>query len=252
VASTPTTLSSATGTTLALRPARSRRSAVYVGLGVMAAGGVIVIAATGGGSDAARSEAAPAPAVAPSAPAVPPPAPAPAVAVPAEPPPASAPRAAAPNAEVSARTKDVLTRFVAWSRKHEGAPCPAITELDGAPRDPWGHAFRLTCTEQPDDQIIGAISAGPDGAPGTADDIASWQLGREVTDSVRGARWVAAAPPPSKPLRSERGLAAGTKRGPGTSGAQPAETKPVAGAKPKQTKPGKKIELDENGLPINR
>jgi hypothetical protein len=61
--------------------------------------------------------------------------------------------------------------------------------------DPWGHPLSLTCTDQPANQRIGALSAGPDGALGTPDDIGSWQLGRDVTDLVHGSRWVAARSP---------------------------------------------------------
>jgi len=61
-----------------------------------------------------------------------------------------------------------------------------------------GHPIEITCTDQPADQMIGAVSVGPDGARGTADDVGSWQLGREVTDVVRGARWVAAPPKPER------------------------------------------------------
>jgi hypothetical protein len=57
----------------------------------------------------------------------------------------------------------------------------------------------MTCTDQPANQTIGAISAGPDGTLGTADDVASWQLGREVTELVRGPRWVAAERPAVRP-----------------------------------------------------
>jgi hypothetical protein len=69
--------------------------------------------------------------------------------------------------------KDALARFAAWSRDHPGAPCPDAATL-GAPDDPWGRPPAITCTDQPGDQVVGAISSGPDGEPGTADDIASW------------------------------------------------------------------------------
>src|SRR5262249_35312445 len=114
-------------------------------------------------------------------------------------PPVLAPRVPSPSAEIVVQMKEVLSQFVAWSRDHWGAPCPDIGALGEVPRDPGGNAFRLTCADQPGDQIIGVISAGPDGKPGTADDIASWLLGGDVTDSVRGRRWVTAAPP-SPPL----------------------------------------------------
>jgi TonB family protein len=78
---------------------------------------------------------------------------------------------------------------VTWSKDHSGAPCPDAAAL-GAPNDPWGHPLQVTCTDQPGNQIVGVMSAGPDGDPGTTDDVASWQLGNEVTDLVRGPRWV--------------------------------------------------------------
>jgi hypothetical protein len=39
--------------------------------------------------------------------------------------------------------------------------------------------------------MIGIVSAGPDGKLGTDDDVASWQMGHEITDVLRGARWSA-------------------------------------------------------------
>jgi tRNA A-37 threonylcarbamoyl transferase component Bud32 len=243
-ASLPTTLSSAAGASSVARPARSGRVAALVGFGVVAAGGVIAIVVSRGGSDAASPEPGPA--------SVPAPAPAPAPEAPSAAPPAvRPPDKPDPNVEVVARTKDVLRRFVAWSRDHQGAPCPELAALGDAPSDPWGHPFRLTCTDQPGDQIIGAISSGPDGVPGTADDIASWLLGREVTDSVRGARWIAAAAP-SMPAKPEPGSKADPSGKPAVSTVKPAETKPANGAKPKQERRGDTIELDVFGLPKKR
>jgi len=232
-----TTLSAATGTSGAPRPARSRRVVALVGLGVTAAAAAIAVAVTrggpdvvtGGGSDvvASRSGSSSAPSPTPPVPEA------------SSPP----PRKPDQGAEVATRTKDVLARFVAWSRDHRGAPCPDITALGDPPPDPWGHAFRLTCTDQPGDQIVGAISSGPDGALGTADDIASWLLGGEVTAAVRGARWVAAAAPPSS------APPAGARQKPVPSPARPAAP---GGARRPQPRPDKGIELDENGLPIKR
>jgi len=235
VVSLPTTLSEAAGASSTVGPAqRSRRAAVLIGVGAVAVLGVIVAFVTRGGSDPPRPEAgsvsasaSEVPGKVPTQPSVP------------------LPERADPNAEVATRMKDVLTRFVAWSREHQGASCPDIAAFGETPRDPWEQAFRLTCTDQPGDQIIGAISAGPDGSPGSADDIASWQLSRDVTDIVRGARWVVAA-------KLDLGSKAEAKREPVPSAVKPVESKPAAGAKPKQAKPAKSIELDENGLPINR
>jgi len=103
--------------------------------------------------------------------------------------------------------KALLAGFVAWSHEHAGEPCPKASAIGPVVQDPWGHPLELTCTDQPGNQMIGAISAGPDGAPGTQDDVGSWQLGRDVTDLVHGTRWVAATrpavvkPPRPKPPR---------------------------------------------------
>ena len=72
---------------------------------------------------------------------------------------------AAPDADLH----DLLVAFTRWSTTHAGAPCPTAAEL----------GFRklaLTCTDQPADQIIGAIAPGPDGVLGTADDVKSWTV----------------------------------------------------------------------------
>ena len=94
----------------------------------------------------------------------------------------------------------MLTRFATWSHDHAGAPCPDAATLGAPASDPWGHPWRITCTDQPGDQIIGITSAGPDGTNGTVDDIDSWQLGPTVTQLAHGARWVTkAATPPTTP-----------------------------------------------------
>jgi hypothetical protein len=110
------------------------------------------------------------------------------------PPVAALPVPAAPaipdrQAAVTAAMQTVLRRFTDWSHDHAGEPCPGPAALGGDARDPWGHPLQLTCTDQPADQRIGAVSAGPDGVPGSDDDIESWSLGREITELVRGPRW---------------------------------------------------------------
>jgi general secretion pathway protein G len=43
------------------------------------------------------------------------------------------------------------------------------------PKDPWGHEFIYECPGKHNSQAYDITSLGPDGAEGTADDIASWQ-----------------------------------------------------------------------------
>ena len=204
-----TTLSSAAGTSPSSvsspPPRRSSRGPVIGGLVVIAAGAAIAVVATratpghepvrngsAGGSDA--------PPVVSAKPPAPPPQP-----DPVPPPPPPAPAAPDPAVEVGKQMKLVLASFVAWSRDHAGQPCPAASALGAPVNDPWGHPLELTCSDQPGNQIAGAISAGPDGVLGTTDDISSWQLGREVTEAVRGSRWVAAAarPPAAVPATAK-------------------------------------------------
>jgi hypothetical protein len=211
-ATSPTTLSAAAGAVSASSGKRSR-ALLFGGIGVVAAiGGVIAVVATRGGSEESAAPAAStssAPAAAPAtAPAPTPPAPPPA------PPPD-------PRAVIGARMKDVLQKFVAWSRDHGDAPCPDLAALGVTAAD-----LKLTCTDQPGDQIVGVVSA---------DGVASWELGNDVTGIVRGARW-APHPPPSVANAHAKKPA-------------PAPTKP---APPAKTKPTKSVELDENGLPVAR
>ena len=121
------------------------------------------------------------------------PVPAAAAAVTATPLPASVPQPPVDHdAELVKRTiTSTLSAFVRWSAHHAHDACPtaAQLEVDGGVGDPWGHALAITCTGQPSDQIIGVMSAGPDGVMGTRDDIESWRLGSDTTEIVRGSRW---------------------------------------------------------------
>ncbi len=235
-ASTPTTLSAATGASVgATQPPPSKRSrnVVLVGFCIAVAGGVFAIAF---GSSRGRSDEAPAPAKAtesfPLEPALRTPEPAPKTV---------APMAPDRATEVAPRMKPVFERFTAWSREHAGAPCPDVADLGVQAMDPWGHALHLTCTDQPGDQIVGAVSAGPDGAPGTNDDIVSWSLGRDVTDLVRGPRWVVAEV--EKPTLRPTSTKNTSKTPTNTKSSRPHLT---------PTNPGGAMELDENGMPISR
>ena len=181
-----TTLSAATGATS--RPPAATHTRTLVVVGALAAGAGVIGAIAARFSDDKPKAADPRMTVVPAPTPVESPKPAPVAA------PEPQPAAAKPTPEVEATPaiKDELARFVAWSKTHAGAPCPDAAALGGAVNDPWGEPIVLTCSDQPSDQIVGARSAGPDRKPGTEDDIASWQLGRDVTDVVRGVRWTVA------------------------------------------------------------
>ena len=90
-----------------------------------------------------------------------------------------------PLVAVDDAIKRVAVDLASWLRAHPGARCRDLVASSQPRLDPWGHAFRITCTEQPGDQIAGVISAGPDGRFDTPDDVTSWQLDRDVTDLLR-------------------------------------------------------------------
>jgi serine/threonine protein kinase len=232
----PTTLSSAAG--VATRSATPRSRAVWIlgSLAVVGAAGGIFVAAHGLRAD--QPDARPVPAVAPAPPATPPP------------PPPSPPRPD-PGSELAPRMKAVLARFAEWSSAHAGEPCPELAALGGDPLDPWHHPFALTCTDQPADQVVGLVSAGPDGVAGNDDDVASWQLGRSVSDSVRGSRWVAAPPPPvpGAARKSAAGNPPGSTSGTAASKPRPDPRSPTQPAKPKRVQG---LNLDDNGIPTDR
>jgi len=239
----PTTLSFASGAVGAPSVKRARVGLIAGVSGLSAAGLAVAVVMIRGGAPSAPAQLPVTVADRQAAP-LPPPAPPPAPVVePAPAPPSTPPD---PSTQVAPILRDALARFIAWSRDHPGAPCPDAAAL-GAHDDPWGHPLAITCTDQPGDQIAGAISAGLDGQPGTADDVASWRVGRDVTDIVRGARWsVTSHRPTARP-------APPTKSRP----AEPAPSAPVEPPpKPAPTsapaKPAPAVPLDENGLPIAR
>ena len=114
-----------------------------------------------------------------------------------------------PHVALAAQIQAILSHVPDWARTHPGELCPDITALGVATIDPWGHRIELTCTDQPADQIMGALSAGPDGIPGNSDDVKSWNLGPSITQLVRGRRWTPsssapAASPSIRPTPSKR------------------------------------------------
>jgi hypothetical protein len=187
-------------------PAKRSRGALIIGAGAVVAIGIVITAVVASSSDTPKPDVATAPTNPPAATPPPPTTPsAPAGNVPTKAVSPSAPADITPTkydpmVELAGSMKSVAGQFVTWAKQHAGAACPTIADLAVTTVDPWKQAFAITCSDQPANQMIGIVSAGPDGNPGTADDIASWTLGRDVTDPVRGSRWVAA---PAKIIKKQ-------------------------------------------------
>jgi serine/threonine-protein kinase len=255
LASTPTTLSSAAGVSNVAVPGRSRWPLIAgVSVVVAATVAIAVIASgssnkpsvasnepTGSASTASGSteSAATGSAAMGSAAITPMPPPQPTVII-------DAPSDS--KSLVKSQIVDVLSKFAAWSRDNAGAPCPAAAALGATRNDAWGHPLTITCTDQPATQMIGVISTGPDGLPGTEDDVASWQLDGDVTAIVRGSHWQPSGPPAI--AASTPTTKAGTATKSTTSRKTRTHAKPADSPTP--AKQGAKIELDENGMPVSR
>jgi hypothetical protein len=198
---TPTTLSgAAVGMGTQPSAARGGKGLIFGIGGVLVAGGIAAAVVLGGSKkkdDAPAKEPAVAPAPMPVTPGPPK----------VDPPPPPPPHEPPPNTDhLLDVTKDALGKvvaaFPAWASAHATSPCPSAEDVVGhSVIDAWGHPIVLTCTEQPDDQIVGARSAGPDGAHGTADDLLSWKLDPV---SAKGQKWapkpVVVAKPTAKPV----------------------------------------------------
>lgn len=188
--------------------------------------GAVVVGSVGGGLAAWVSS--------PGSPVASPPAPPGAALVVAPPP--------DPKILLAMQMKTVLSHVAEWSRNHVDAPCPDSAALGIVALDPWGHPIEITCTDQPADQKVGAISAGPDGIVGNGDDMASWTLGGDVTELVRGARWastpsVTTAPSATKTPAGKRGKERSAARdyAPATTPTTPSTTVPISS---RTAKPG--------------
>jgi len=206
--STPTTLSSGSA---AIDVPRTRDARwIAAAAAVAAIGGVATFAIVRTGAAEQADTRLPAPQTAPAEPASPLP-PSEAKPIPAaELAPTQPPHVEDPLVITQQSIAAALDAFITWAKAHVGAPCPSTADLRLAD-DAWGHAMRVTCTEQPVDAQIGIISAGPDGAFGTTDDVLSWRLAHDIAARVRGERWTATPLP--KPHRRPR-----TPTPPGASG----------------------------------
>jgi hypothetical protein len=200
--------------------------------GLLVGAAAVVVGSTTGGALALRREPARLPASPPAIRAVAPPASASTPAAPASP---------DPRVVAAAQIKAAAIRFVAWSHDHRGARCPDAAALGAAAADPWSHSLRVLCADQPDDQIAGILSLGPDGLPGTADDVASWTLGPDVTDLLRGAPWGA-------------GQSTSAKRpvGPWPHGAGPRGTSGTRSTRPSARAVAGGNDTDGDGIPDRR
>ncbi|HEX3761230.1 MAG TPA: hypothetical protein VHW23_21190 [Kofleriaceae bacterium] len=172
---------------------------------------------------------------------------------------AASPAAALPSPEARAalvaQIQDALRRFVAWSHAHPGARCPDAAALGAGP-DPWGQPLRIVCSDQPPDQIAGVLSYGPDGEPGTHDDVVSWTLGPDVTELARGPRWSA-----SRGIATGAATGTGSRRGGARSGGPravpPAAVPPATAATPQPPRPPASAgagsdDSDGDGIPDRR
>jgi len=78
--------------------------------------------------------------------------------------------------------KLAVEAYPTWAMSHPDKACPdKIDDLaeylsdKSALVDPWGHPYRFYCgPSAPPNKGAGAMSLGPDGQEGTADDIKSW------------------------------------------------------------------------------
>ncbi len=89
---------------------------------------------------------------------------------------------------VEQQLTSAVNAFLRWAASHPGADCPTLAAIGDAGIDPWQHPLVLTCKDQPADQIVGAISLGPDGKLDTGDDVTSWSL-VDVASLAKGPRW---------------------------------------------------------------
>ncbi|MGE0871006.1 MAG: protein kinase [Kofleriaceae bacterium] len=249
-APSPTTIGMATGASARSERVPRRNTSLIVGSGLIAAAALAtIIVARSGGSDVAAVPA-PAEPVAADQPhddSSPSPAHAQGYAPPIQPPqPADPSTAIDPHVALEARMKRLFAKFTLWARDHAGAPCPELSAIDPNATDPWGHPLVLTCTQQPETQVVGAISLGPDGVVNTSDDIASWKLTADI--SIPGHRWATPIRPaetavvrskPPKPARARTR----SEAHPATEQPRPPAVRPTSASAPSGT------DLDNDGIP---
>lgn len=87
------------------------------------------------------------------------------------------------HTQVKARVSQIaFEAFTHWALKNVDKECPAslqeLTPYLANPtlQDPWGNELVMACGDSsPAAAPFGVLSVGPDGKPGSADDIRSWE-----------------------------------------------------------------------------
>ena len=75
-----------------------------------------------------------------------------------------------------------LEAMVFRHRLANSGECPSLAlwledkTLKAEPKDPWGHPLSIVCPGEHGEGGADIVSLGPDGRPGTKDDIESWRL----------------------------------------------------------------------------
>jgi general secretion pathway protein G len=75
-----------------------------------------------------------------------------------------------------------LGELVVQHRLVTSGECPSVQHwvedktLKSEPKDPWGHLLVIVCPGEHEQGGADIVSLGPDGQPGTKDDIESWKL----------------------------------------------------------------------------
>ncbi|MEZ4364637.1 MAG: serine/threonine-protein kinase [Kofleriaceae bacterium] len=214
-------------------PPRGSSAPIYAIIGILLVGLLGTGTYLGLRSDAPASAAAPTPA--PPQPVVEP-----------APVPPPEPRRPEPRELLAEQLRGALAAFASWAQEHPGAPCPDASALGLTP-DPWGHDLRITCGDQPADQMMGAVSMGADGRAGTDDDVASWTMDRATTELVRGPRWAAEEPRRRSSRSSSRTTS--TSRTTTTQPARPPHDKTATDKAPPPRRATPRLDTDGDGIP---
>jgi hypothetical protein len=145
-------------------------------------------------------------------------------------------------AQARADLRALLVQFSIWAADHAAAPCPTSSDVFRR-TDPWGHAYELTCTDQPADQVAGVRSSGLDGVMRTDDDLVSWLLD-DVMTVARGPRWTPTVDR-SAPVSRSRPQAETRQH-------EPRAQKPDLSSGSNQPESDGMVDLDGDGIPDSR